>query len=190
MRIANPTPILKSKSRILRPIECRALIDAIPKPEHKTLFEVCLYTGCRICEIRALKECPEWFDGRFIKLCVGEAVHKHKIVNKDRWVRLNPVGRMAVRAYLMLDMNLPSNVTWRLNLRRWARYADISEDGLSAKCLRKTWESWLAFYYPDRVLEIIMSQGHTEKICVQHYLNLPFTEDDRKQMTEFVDGWI
>jgi len=166
------------------------LMATIPKPEYKVMFQALLYSGTRYVEMQRLKTHPEWFDGNFIKLDVGEAVMKEKIRFNERWVRLNPVGKMAVQSYLMIDKGLPSNVTWRENLRRWAKDAHISPEGLCAKCTRKTYESWLVYYFPEKLIQILQSQGHTEPIAMKHYLNLPFNSIDRIEMGEFVAGWI
>lgn len=183
-------PILKSNIRVLRPGECKLLMAAIPKPEYKVMFQALLYSGMRYIEAQRLKKYPQWFDGNFIKLEVGEAVLKEKIRYNERWVRLNPVGKMAIQSFLMIDKGLPSNVTWRENLKRWAAEARISDEGLCAKCTRKTWESWLVFYYPEKLIQILQSQGHTEPIAMKHYLNLPFNQIDKIEMEEFVGGWI
>lgn len=60
---------------------------------------------------------------------------------------------------------------------------------ICSKTTRKTMESWLTFYYPGRSLEIALSQGHTTVTSLRHYLNMPFTEVDRLQMKEYVEGW-
>jgi len=44
--------------------------------------------------------------------------------------------------------------------------------------------------YPERVLEVFLSQGHSEMTSLTHYLNLPFTEVDRLQMKDWVLGWV
>ena len=49
--------------------------------------------------------------------------------------------------------------------------------------------SWLMFYYPQRVMEIAQSQGHTQTTSLQHYINSPFTEEDKLMMRKYVDGW-
>ena len=74
-------------------------------------------------------------------------------------------------------------------MKCWARRGGLTEVGLSSKTLRKTWESWLMFYYPKRVMEIALSQGHNTVTSLQHYLGLAFTEIDRMEMKEFIDGW-
>ena len=86
--------------------------------------------------------------------------------------------------------NIPSNVTWRENLIRWGTDAKIDTVGLCAKSSRKTWESWLMFYFPQHIQTILLSQGHTDIMSIEHYLNMPFTTTDRIEMKEYVEGWI
>jgi integrase len=60
---------------------------------------------------------------------------------------------------------------------------------ICAKTFRKTWESWLLITYPHRSLEIALSQGHTQLTQLNYYANLPFTDQDKEDMKEFVMGW-
>jgi len=46
------------------------------------------------------------------------------------------------------------------------------------------------YYYPDKAIQIIMSQGHTGEIALKHYLNMPFTDNDKREMEQYVNGWI
>jgi integrase len=178
--------IIKEKVRILRPHEAKMIIEqGIPKFQHQLLFKSLLYTGARYIEVQRLKENPEWFDGDFIKL----PSLKKKARQKERWIRLNPRGKEIISSYVNSEYSLPTKVTWRENLRRWASSCNLSPEGLCAKTTRKTWESWLTFYYGTRA-EIPQSQGHTDAVAFQHYLNLPFTESDKSEIKEFVDGWI
>jgi len=55
--------------------------------------------------------------------------------------------------------------------------------------MRKTWESWLVSSYPERFAEIVVSQGHTTFVAVNHYLGLPFDRHDKEEMVEWVGGW-
>lgn len=196
-------PILKQGTRILRPSECKKILDQIPKLEHETQFKMLLYSGMRYIEAKRLydheKKCPKnerWFDREsgFIKL--GKmAVKKEKVVQKERWVRLNMAGKTVVPYFLNLPKNLPSNVTWRENLRRWARQVGLDPIGLCPKTTRKTWESWLIYHYmssSDNPITVMVaqSQGHTKLVQLEHYLNMPFTQDDKAGMKEFCEGWV
>jgi len=71
---------------------------------------------------------------------------------------------------------------------KWLAYNFPLIEGLSAKSFRKTWESWLLFSFPDKAMEIALSQGHTELTQLRHYANLPFLDKDREEMNEFVVG--
>ena len=78
---------------------------------------------------------------------------------------------------------------WSQNLERWAKSSGLDNVGLGPKTMRKTWESWLVSSYPERVLEVFLSQGHTQMTALSHYLGLPFTSLDKNEMTEYVSGW-
>jgi hypothetical protein len=45
------------------------------------------------------------------------------------------------------------------------------------------------YYYPERRLEIVLNQGHTDATSIKHYLNMPFTNEDKVAMGEYVSGW-
>lgn len=183
-------PILKNKVRILRPIEFKVIQNEILKSHHRVMFQTLMFTGMRYIETKRFKNNPRWFDDNFIKISFGTGIKKQQIRNKERWVRLNNLGKMVVPYFLDLKEELPSNQTWRENLIRWAESADLDPIGLCPKSSRKTWESWLVFFYPQRLLQIVQSQGHTSEIAMEHYLNCPFTETDVLQMKEYVSGWI
>ncbi len=61
---------------------------------------------------------------------------------------------------------------------------------LCAKTSRKTWESWLVFYYPERAGLVYQSQGHTGTTSLVYYQNMPFTDADKAQMKAYVEGWV
>jgi integrase len=154
--------------------------------KNQMLFKTLLHTGTRYAECQRLKDHSAWFDGNFIHL----PSMKIKAKQKKRWIRLTPQGKEIVKQYLYLEFQLPTNVTWNENLQRWATNAGLDPVGISAKSTRKTWESWLAFYYPTQHLQIVQSQGHDARTAFNHYLNMPFTDEDKMQMKEFVEGWI
>ena len=180
--------ILMNNVRVLRPKEYRALINGCPKTNYRTILQALLYSGMRYIELQRFQKHPEWWDGDFIHL-PRTAVKKDKRKQKERWVRLNQAGKMAIEYFLNQEVKVPSYQSWAENLKCWGRRGGITTIGLSAKTTRKTYESWLMFYYPDFMPLILLSQGHDAVTALQHYLNLPFTEDDRIIMKNYVGGW-
>jgi hypothetical protein len=67
--------------------------------------------------------------------------------------------------------------------------AGLYPDYMSPKTTRKTWESWLVWYYPEKFATIFGSQGHNELTALRHYVNLPFNTRDKEEMKSFVEGW-
>jgi len=180
-------PILKGKTRILRPAEVREIINAISKPEYKDKFEALLYTGCRYTELRWLYKHQKHFKDSSIHI----PKFKPKSLYSERYIRLNPNGARAVQYFLRSDKNLPADyVTWIENLNRWAITAGIDPEGITTKTTRKTWESWLVTKYPNQLPYVFLSQGHTEMTALKFYLMIPFTEEDKKQMEYYTGGWI
>lgn len=182
-------PILRQKVRILRPKEFQAILNGVPKIEYRTLLQALLYTGMRYVEMKRFQKHPEWYDGDFIHL-PKEAVLKEKRTQAERWVRLNNQGRMIIQYFIQSKTQLPSYQSWNVNLKRWGRNAGLSSDGLSVKTTRKTWESWLMFCHPTHIAMITLSQGHTTLTSLQHYVNMPFTESDRIEIQNYIQGWM
>lgn len=183
------TPIIRTSVRILRPAEYQALLKNCMKPHHRTMLQTLLYTGMRYVELQRLQEHPSWFDGDFINL-PRMADRKVMRTQKERSVRLNQTGRTILEYFLQLREPLPAYQNWRDNMRRWGQRANLDPKGLGVKTTRKTWESWLMFYYTQtRMAEIALSQGHNTLTSLQHYLNMPFTEVNRYEMKPMVDGW-
>ena len=182
-------PIMRMGVRILRPSEYEAILEGCTKKRHRTMLQTLLYTGMRYIELQRFQEYPSWFSGEFIHLPHLLAEKKVMRTQPERWVRLNQQGKMIVEYFLQIKEPLPAYQNWRDNMRRWARTAKIGDMGMGAKTLRKTWESWLMFYYPGFMADITLSQGHDTVTSIQHYLNMPFNELDHMQMKNYVEGW-
>ena len=111
---------------------------------------------------------------------------------------------MIIQYFSQVKTPLPNYQSWNENLACWAYKAGFPEaeirerngkkyhvcKGLSVKSTRKTWESWLMFNYPQHIATITLSQGHTQITSLQHYVNMPFTEADRIEIHNYVEGWI
>jgi len=171
--------------RVFRPWEVRSLVRAIPKNEYKDKFEALLYSGCRYSEVKWLYEHPQRHRGEHLHIKNTKAFTKEAY----RYVRLNRQGERAIDNFLRGKRNLPSYQTWGVNIKRWCKIANISPDYACAKSTRKTWESWLVLTYPERVNEIFISQGHQETTALRHYLTFPFSDQDKKDMEYYVEGW-
>lgn len=174
--------ILKSGTRILRPSEYRE-IKKLAKMDKEFLMDCLLLTGLRYEEIFRLRQNPNWFDGNFIHLPEW-AQKKAKRKQLERWIKLSIMGKATLPQ--LFDIAVPPRSTFD----KWLEYNFMLVEGLSAKTFRKTWESWLLFSYPDRAIEIALSQGHSELTQLRHYANLPFLDKDREEMREFVVGWV
>ena len=177
-----------SNCRILKPAEVTKMIRAIPKVAYVDMFEALLYSGCRYIEMQRVYKHPEWFRDKFIHL-TKEGSRKKKATISERYIHLNQAGISAIRHFLDGNKNLPTYKAWRENLVRWAKLAEISPDMLSPKTTRKTWESWLVWYYPEKIATVFGSQGHNELTALRHYVNLPFTSEDKIDMKRYVEGW-
>jgi integrase len=181
--------ILKSGVRILRPQELRKLIDAIPKNEYKEKFEALLYTGARYVEIQRIYKNPTSFQGNSIHI-TPDMSKKRKMKYTERYIRLNPQGQRAVMYMLRSRKPYPRNSAWNENLKRWAKRAGIDDQGICPKTTRKTWESYLVTSYSQSLEYIFLSQGHHTLTALKFYLMIPFTDEEKKEIKYFTDGWI
>lgn len=181
--------IIKQDTRILTPREFSKLIQAIPKLKHQTLIKALLFTGMRYKELERFYSNPNWLmENGFINLPKG-SILKKKCRQKERWIRLNPLGKEVINNFLNTKMNIPTRQTLNKDLQRWCIKAEIDKEGICVKAFRKTLVSWLVFTYPQRLLEIMLSMGHTEATSIKHYLGLPFTDMDKETMKTYIGGW-
>lgn len=181
-------PILKGGVRILRPNEYAGLraSAASRSPDNGVNLDATLTTGMRFIEARRLQPHPDWFDGTFVYLPPGAQL-KAESLQKERWVRMGERGILSLASFWS-SRPLPVWQTWRENLARWANAAGLDPVGLSPKTTRKTYEAWLMKSFPERQIEIFMRQGHTSATSIRYYLNLPFTDEDKAGMEEWVRG--
>jgi len=177
---------LKNGVRIFRPDEWRLFLNAVPKEEYKIKLEALLYSGARYSEMQWLEKNPTHYDGKHLHMISQKAKVKHK----ERYIRLNPQGRLAVTYFLRGSKHLTMHHGWQQNMFRWAKEAGLDPEGVGCKTTRKTWESWLATMYPDNWNQIFLSQGHTDRVSLEFYLMCPFEEEDKKEMKFYTDGWL
>ena len=183
-------PIVRSSEkfqvRILKPVEFETLRDAMD-PNTRRICTSLLLTGMRYAELQRLRENPDWLDGKFVYLPRGSML-KVKAKQKERAIRLSDMGKTLIPDLFQSPYPLPDLPALDMKLRRLSKR--IFEGALiNNKSFRKTWESWLVFYYPDKSLQIALSQGHTTTTQYEHYLNIPFDEGDKKEMRKWVEGW-
>ena len=180
-------PILQHGVRILRPAEYEALRSAT-NPQQQKQLDALLLLGARYIEAQRIQENKEWVSGKFIHLPPGASL-KVKMRYPERIIRLSNIGEVLI-PQLFETKKLPSRVAWGQNLKRWAKKTNLDTIGLCAKATRKTYESWLVYYFPAYITHITLSQGHTAVTSVAHYLNMPFTTEDKGVMEKWVAGWI
>lgn len=201
--------IIKTGVRILTPKEYFALESQITKPSLKKLVRVLLFTGMRYQEVLRLKDNPTGFDPvrKVIKVRSGKKASMYT----ERFVRLTVDGVNAVHDFLDDDRkDYPSSSVLMMNFVAWGRRAYLTPApelegeiesganagykrnnvyGLSVKTFRKTWESWLAASFPDIIEWICLSQGHTSRTSMVHYLGVPFTPEERSHIHKYTYGW-
>jgi hypothetical protein len=68
--------------------------------------------------------------------------------------------------------------------------ADTNSTGITVHTPRKTWESWPLAAHPNKLPDIVLSQGHNEMVSIRHYLNIAFTPEERAAIMAEVEGWV
>lgn len=139
-------------------------------------------------ELQRFRENPDWLNGRFIYLPQGSMM-KVMAKQKERDLRLSDIGKTLISGLFQAPHPLPGLPAFDMKLRRLSKRI-LDGQPANNKTFRKTVESWLVFYYPDKALQIALSQGHTTVTQYEHYLNILIEEYDRKEMRKWVEGWI
>jgi hypothetical protein len=181
------------KSRILFPEEFLAICNVLEKmgksaKDDLTNFKMCLLTGARYEETRWIQKHPVCYDkeGRSIKV----STLKVKVHDKERHIRLSNMAVNEIGHFFNVDKFLPTMAGWDQKLKRWTILAGITDEGVSSRMSRKTYESWLFYYFKGSDMAILGSQGHDATTALHHYARIPFIEKDKQLMKEFVEGWI
>ena len=110
-----------NSSRVLTPEEAYQTRAVIEKPSARALYDLMLYTGLRLAEVKQLAENPGIFDQerRTITIKSGKA----KASQISRNVCLSDKGLLAVEEYLKTPSVPKSPSAWQNNLIRWAQRA-------------------------------------------------------------------
>lgn len=188
-RVVVKQPLLKNGIRILYPSEYHKLLEVIPKHHHRLLIELLLHTGSRYQEIIRLSENKEWFkDDRYIFLPKG-SILKEKCRQKERCVLLSIKGRQVVKEYLKMNYKPPVRQSLNFDLYRWMVNVNLDPKGICIKSFRKTLVSWLVATKEDKYLSVLSSIGHNTVTSLTFYLSLPFSQEDKQQISAELYGW-
>lgn len=159
--------------------------------KHRVLSDFLLMTGMRYVEAKKVKK--QWYNKNAKKIHLPrEADAKPKRTTPDRYVHLSTAGKRAVDRYFEEEYKFPTYIAFDQILKRIGKQTGFLEKGktISVKSFRKTWESWLVAIYPERQATIALNQGHTSTTAMIHYLNIGFSAEERKQISEQVSGWM
>jgi len=193
--------------RILSPFDYDKLYEVVPKIHHKTILDVCLWTGMRYVEVQRLYEHPEWImKNRNCIFLPEEAQLKAKRRQLQRYIYPIPPQLTSILPYFFGNPAPPAQDNWNENLKRWALKAGIVEreqfhencntnlrvisgfKGISSKMTRKTIESWMfAIRIPEN--EICLRQGHDRATSLKHYQGLPFTPYEKGEIFTRLNSW-
>jgi hypothetical protein len=190
-------PIIVTGVRILRPWEYVVLRNEL-NPDQQVILDSLLLTGMRYEELLRFRNNQDWLDEDSGNIHLPEwAMRKGKKlsrnVQKDRFIRLS-IRAKGVTPNLF-RVNVPGRVSFDQMLKRKAwkaasRNNVFMPDRISQKTMRKTMASWLRVYYPAALDHIFLSMGHSMITELRHYLGIPFSDRDKQEMKEWIEGWI
>lgn len=170
--------------RILTPKEYEALKAAIPRDHHKIIFDILLITGMKYIELLRLYDNEEWYNER------QNVIHIPKEIQKRSQRTIYPLPSMfshTMKAFLQSNKP-PSEAIWNQNLQRWARSANMSPYGFSAKTTRKSIEAWMI---AAGVTEsaVCLRHGHGSLNSMLHYQSLTFSDEELKEIMKKLIEW-
>jgi len=190
-------PIMVTNVRILRPWEY-AILRSELSPDQQIISDSLLLTGMRYAELQRFRNAPDWLDAESGTIHLPEwAMQKgrklSRNVQRERFVRLSIRARGVIPNLFRVDV--PGRVAFDQMLKRKAvkahlKHEEFSPDGISQKTFRKTAASWLRIYYPSFMDHIFLSMGHSKITELRHYLGIPFSDRDKYEMREWMEGWI
>lgn len=186
---------IKESNRVLSPQEFDAIYEIIQKDKFKKAWDNALHTGMRCRELWYFSQHPEWHNAKRRTIFIPKLYTKKvKIKEKERNVHLTRTYNQILALYLKDNGGLyyPEKTrSWYDNVRRWAKKAGIEDWwNINVKTTRKTWESWLFISYPEKAPQILLSQGHIQSTALTHYLNLGFTDEEKREIKMRTAGWM
>jgi integrase len=103
-----------NNSRVLTPTEADQIRAVIEKPSLRALYDLMLYTGLRLAEVKQLADNPGIFDSERRTITIRSG--KSKASQLSRNVCLSDNGLLAVETYLK-NPSVPSSPhIWQANL--------------------------------------------------------------------------
>jgi len=192
--------------RILTPSEYEAFRDAIPKTRLRAVIDALLFTGMRYAELERFADNLSWFDAKNRAIVLPAKATK---TGKERTVQLTPAYTKTLSQHLReyKSLEVPHITVMNHNMKRWWQSVDFiiaemlqKKEGFdwypTPKTLRKTWESWLLFTKQDDgrpkydSLMIAHSQGHTQTIQLNHYMNMSARlKSEAEAVRRYTEGW-
>lgn len=175
--------------RILTPHDYEILRSAIPKDQHKTLFDVLLITGMRYIEVCRLYTHQQWYNPKRNLIHLPKEAQKKK-KRKQLERNIHPLPSMF--SYILKDFfegkKPPLETCWNKDLQRWAKKAGLAPYGISAKTTRKTIESWSV---AAGLIEsaVCLRQGHDSLTSMRHYQSLAFSDDELRDIKKKLTDW-
>ncbi|MGZ3904985.1 MAG: hypothetical protein ACXVC6_14890, partial [Bacteroidia bacterium] len=141
------------RTRVFRPDEIAEMRKHMSF-EEKTNFDTCLLLGGRYEEDRRIQNHPEWYNG---EKYVHIEEKKPMRIAKRRAIKLSSRGINIIEFFFKNDKKLPSVQHFDKKMKEWSTLAGLGSEGVSARSLRKTLESWLVAYYPNNIAMIYSS---------------------------------
>lgn len=184
------TSLTVAGTRILTPAEYHTLLNAIPKPHHRTMFLVCFWSGMRYIEVQRLHANPDWWSPERRSIHIPESgCRKGARRVLERLITPTPSPLESELSQFFQNDAPPVQKVWNHNLQRWMQRAGLDPDGISSKTTRKSFEAWLI---TARVPfdEVCLRQGHDQLSPLMYYLKLAFTKQETEEIKRMVKSYV
>jgi integrase len=183
--------IIKDGCRILTPLDNEKLNEWL-NADYRIITKSLLHTYMRLPELQFLLRHPECYHG--VERCIDlptQAATKVKAVYKERTIPLTIEGCKSVEDLFKHIKKIPFRQSMITTLRLAARKAKLPEEdkGIMPKMYRKSFLSWLCECYPEKLLKISKSAGHTIPVMEEHYIGIFTVKQDIDEMKAILKGW-
>jgi len=150
-----------------------------------------LHTAVRIAEGYYLSKHQECYrqENHAIFIPQVKGMGKDRCTLKRRTVLLSQRGVDAVELFYEEKVHLPTYQSMEPVFKRAAVDAGFDKNYITTKMFRKTMISWLMACFPERLMSISLSAGHTPQTMHGHYMQQGWRKEDVRDMRDELRGW-
>jgi integrase len=189
--------IIKDETRILNPWEEEKLYLEL-NTEYQIITRAMLHTYMRMPELFFLIRHQDCYHASDRCIDLPREAHKKytggKATVKERTIPLTKEGCKAIEELfdkINKGMDIPTRQAMTPALQLAARKAQLPDldKGVCPKMYRKVMLSWLVEVYPEKLMKIAKSAGHSAEIMEKNYIGIFTVKRDIDEMRVRLAGW-